>query len=573
MSQDLTRQQCPATLPKGTPSFAELLQRLEGEVLSPTRKRDFASALRRAAKAIGTPLEQTFAHAPWLQPRLANVSPQAMGLSAKTWSNVISDVRGAIEVLDRWKPRVNRRKDLSPEWLSLFSELVRADKKFMRFGLSTFIFFLSQRGIAPDEVNCGHAAAYRDELVSTQLRKAPEETYRKAVLSWNRAGAAHAFWPQQKLSAPSRQTKIRPDLDDLPASFRNDLEAYLRSLSSPDPLADSGFRKPLRPASIKSRRDRAMLFAGALINSGIAAAEVTGLAALVRVKNVHQGLSWLFSQNGGEPLSSHVPLANDLVAIARGYVRASDSDIAELERFAANLKRRFPRRRGMTEKNLDRLRVFRDKEALAKLLKLPEKLFERGLGCSNTPKGQIMLRDAVMLAVLRNHPIRRKNLLNLRLGQNIQRTRTGSAYLVISASDVKNSKNIEFEIAPGLLNMIDTYLARRPPSQWLFPSPQGDKPLTDVYARTRIPMIVKRELGFDVHIHFARHLAAFVFLENRPGHYEEVRRLLGHSSTSVTLDVYAGFETDSVGRRFADMLQDVRSRPSVKVPRWCPTTL
>jgi hypothetical protein len=215
------------------------------------------------------------------------------------------------------------------------------------------------------------------------------------------------------------------------------------------------------------------------IRSGVPAADITELAALVRVENVHRGLSWLFAQNDGEPLWSQGQLANLMVAIAKDHVRASDNDIAELERFAANLKRRFPRHRGMTEKNLDRLRVFRDKEALTKLLNLPEQLFERGVARSNTKQGLVMIRDAVMLAVLRNHPIRRKNLLNLRLDENIERTRTGGTYLVIPSTEVKNRKYIEFEITPDLLAMIDKYVAFRPASVWLFPGLHGDKPLSD----------------------------------------------------------------------------------------------
>lgn len=115
--------------------------------------------------------------------------------------------------------------------------------------------------------------------------------------------------------------------------------------------------------------------------------------------------------------------------------------------------------------------------------------------------------------------------------------------------------------------MIDTYIAYRPASPWLFPGRDGDRPLDPQYVSTRVPDLVKREVGAAMNIHLVRHLAAFIFLDARPGHYEEVRRLLGHSSTGTTLDFYASFETDSVGRRYSELIEEKRERTLKKERR------
>lgn len=556
--------QVAATLPKDTPSFANLLQRLEAADLPSIRKRDFASALRRVAEAINTPMDQCFSHAHWLQPRISAVSPAAFGISPKTWSNVLSDLRGAIATLDQAKPRVNRRKDLAPEWRDLFEQLVEADQRFVRFAVSGFVFFLSRIGVPPEEVSSEHALAYRDALVTTQLRKDPEETYRKAVLGWNRTAAAHPFWPQQLLSAPSRQRRIRPDKRELPERFLTDLDAYLKSLSEPDLFSEQVLVRPRRAATIKAHEDAIMLFAGALIRSGVPASELTSLAVLVVPALVKQGLTWLFNENEGNPRRSHVGLIYTLLSIARQHVMADEAETKELDRFAAKLKKLFPRRQGMTEKNLERIRAFRDKETLSKLLNLPERLFERGMACNRAKGRKILLRDAVMLAFLRHLPIRRKNLLGIRLDEHVERLRDGTAYLVVRASETKARKLIEFEIPPALLSMIDTYIAHRPASPWLFPGRDGHRPLDPQYVSTRVPKLVMREVGAVMNVHLARHLAAFIFLDARAGHYEELRRLLGHSSTGATLDAYAGFETDNVGRRYSELIEERREKPFKK---------
>lgn len=544
MSYLSSKPQPAAVLPKNTPTFAELFVRLDTADLEPTRKRDFASALRRVTHALGTPPDRTFAHAPWLQPRLSQITAQSIGLAPKTWSNIISNLRSAIETLDRSKPRVNRRKDLTPDWRALFDTLTAADKTSLRFSVSAFVFYLSRIGVAPSDVTNDHASAFRDELAASQLRKDPEETYRKSVLGWNRAGIAFAFWPQQKLSVPSRQKTIRPDKGGLPDAFLADLDTYLATLKAPNVLADNGPKRALRPATIKSRKDRVLMFAGALIQAGVPAESLTSLKPLVEVQNVQRGLTWLFAQNKDQPIKSHRYLCDTLFLIARDYVKAPQDELEKLAKIARKLKTMFPRTRGMTEKNHERIRIFRDKAALTKLLQLPERLFERGMQRKDKPQGLVLIRDAVMLAVLRNHAIRRKNLINLRLDENIERTQSGDAYLVFRRKEVKNKTYLDFEISPAPLEMIDTYVSLRPASNWLFPSPDGDRPLSEGYISTRVKQIIKRELGFDMNAHLARHLAAFVFLQHKPGHYEEVRRLLGHPRADRE-----GFS--SVGRGYA----------------------
>jgi integrase len=169
-----------------------------------------------------------------------------------------------------------------------------------------------------------------------------------------------------------------------------------------------------------------------------------------------------------------------------------------------------------------------------------------------------------MLAILRNHPIRRKNLLALRLDTHLDRSANGRTYLVVAEKDVKNRRGIEFEVDPALWDMIERHVAlrsaagRNPACPWLFPDAAGDGPLHESYVSSRLSRVIARELGVAFNMHLARHLAAYLFLLKKPGHYEAVRRLLAHSSTSVTLDAYAGFETDSVGRQYGDFIAEAR---------------
>jgi hypothetical protein len=99
------------------------------------------------------------------------------------------------------------------------------------------------------------------------------------------------------------------------------------------------------------------------------------------------------------------------------------------------------------------------------------------------------------------------------------------------------------------------------------PGRDGDRSLDPQYVSTRVPNLVLREVGAAMNVHLARLVAAFIFLDVRAGHYEEVRRPLGQSSISTALDFYASFETDNVGRRYSELIEEKRERPHNKCRR------
>ena len=61
---------------------------------------------------------------------------------------------------------------------------------------------------------------------------------------------------------------------------------------------------------------------------------------------------------------------------------------------------------------------------------------------------------------------------------------------------------------------------------------------------------IKRETGLTLNAHFFRHFAAFLFLCQRPGEYETVRRLLGHKTLQTTMDFYAEMTSKAAHDRY-----------------------
>ena len=64
-----------------------------------------------------------------------------------------------------------------------------------------------------------------------------------------------------------------------------------------------------------------------------------------------------------------------------------------------------------------------------------------------------------------------------------------------------------------------------------------------------------RELtGLDFHPHLFRKIGPKIYLDQRPGEYDLVRRKLGHKSTRYTFSIYTGSEVRAAHRHFDQVL-------------------
>ena len=59
-------------------------------------------------------------------------------------------------------------------------------------------------------------------------------------------------------------------------------------------------------------------------------------------------------------------------------------------------------------------------------------------------------------------------------------------------------------------------------------------------------------------MHLMRHLGAKLYLDENPGAYEVVRRVLAHKSMSTTINSYTGLETEAAVRHFDAVILGMR---------------
>ena len=155
--------------------------------------------------------------------------------------------------------------------------------------------------------------------------------------------------------------------------------------------------------------------------------------------------------------------------------------------------------------------------------------------------------------------MRLDNLVHLNIDRHIKRVKNGARselYIVIPADEVKNREMLEYELPEPAVRLFDRYmneyrplLLRGPEEGWLFPGKvHGHK--HQVTLREQLCRAVEKHTGLKVNPHLYRHVCAFFYLQEHPGDYETVRKLLGHRSVDTTMNFYAEFDGLAARRRY-----------------------
>jgi integrase len=279
---------------------------------------------------------------------------------------------------------------------------------------------------------------------------------------------------------------------------------------------------------------------------------------------VKQGLRYLLKHYGRQ--KTVYQIAQLLRVIARDYLQSGEECVAELGKICKRIPREKP---GMTDRNRERLRQLDDPKSVRMLLDLPAKLVRKAKRLDQSSRdAAVLVQLAVAIEILLVAPLRRRNLAGLSLDKHLQWSRAGrdgTLHLVIEAAEVKNEQALEFELpreSRELLKLyIEEYLPRLTKSSktWLIPG-RGDNPKVPAVLSKQITDIIFKETGLVIHMHLFRHIAAKLFLDNNPGQYEVIRRLLGHQNMQTTVNFYAGAEGLTAARHYDDTILKLRER-------------
>jgi hypothetical protein len=334
-------------------TLADVIDRINRRVdLSSRRRQDLTSAVRRFCRDLGCPPQELLADAADLRRRLARLSPLSAGLSPGSLRNLKSLVGKALIAAGIVSVPGRSRTPLAPNWRRLLGLLDPGE----RYLLSRFARWCTQRGIPPEDVDDDVMANFAQALLSHSLVGRPKQIHRNSCLAWNKASDTVEGWPRRKLTAPNHRRNYALSWSTFPASFRNDVDAFLRHLSGEDLLAETT-RNPASPETLKSRRKQILAIASAVVQAEWDPRTLCSLADLVNPDAARTALNVFWERNNRRKTGHIHNLALLLVNIGRHWVKLGPDDLEQLR----VLRRRVdPGKTGLTDGNRIKLLQFGD---------------------------------------------------------------------------------------------------------------------------------------------------------------------------------------------------------------------
>jgi integrase len=529
--------------------------------LSETRRRDLRSAVNCFAALTDSRPSLIPLDLPAIRSILDLTVPIQAKVSRKRWANLRSDLAAAIAA-SGLLPMVNTASvELSDSWVSLFE---RAGVPYLRYGLSRFARWASERQIAPAAVNKALVNQFIAELLERSLVRNIIQLRQNVVRSWN---ALICRLPNEGLQ-PIAVTKIqhgqpRVPWNELPQAFRDDVDHYMKWASVPDPLDDNARRKPLARKTLHLRRDQIHSAVTSAVAAGVRSGDLVNLGCLVEIDTFKKIFRHRFEAEGRKLTAYTHGVAGTLVAVAAEWVKVPSDHLSMLKAVRRKLGQiKF----GLTDKNKNFLRKFDDRRVLARLLNLPDKLWRQRTSELKTSRfGFVELQSGLAIEISLVAPLRMGNLSALAFDKHIcwPHGYEGPAWIIIGEDETKNKIALEFELPQQLSDRLTTYRNEIVPNitgvraTHLFVTWTG-KRRSQAAVTLAIEKTVLKYVGVRLTPHQFRHLAAKLLLDQNPDAYPLVQQLMGHRNLQTTINFYAGINTRRAGRAHSELISRLK---------------
>lgn len=538
-------------------TIAEGLRAIEASgSLSPKALADLRSAVKSFSRAVRRAAEDLPLAPPDLVPLLRKVAPPAHDMSAKRWKNICSGIarigRFTGHIVDAPSAHMFR----NAAWPRLLDAFDNEPWKSM---LRRFAGFCDREDIDPSVVDAKVLERYRRWLAANTYGVNGAETVKNIRGVWNRH-----FLPRHPQVLQAIATPVDPRRQVLPPtafpeSFTADLDAYVARLKSPDPFDPRRGRR-LAPLTIDERRRFLLRGASILVQEGMPAAQITGLACLANAGAMRTVLLAMLRRAGGRWTSNAEQMAVYIRAVAWQWVRLAEDAMKPLCDLSAMVR---VDHKGLGSRSRQRLVAFDNPQTLRKLFELPGDLMDAAekLLADEPTRAAHLYERGLALQLMLVLPMRRRNLEALDLVRHFERDASGRCLrLVIPASEVKNGIELSADMPAALaarlrrhLTVFRRHLPGAAESSWLFPSSNGGPRAMGSLVRI-LAREVRNATGAEFHCHMFRHIAASLLYDEDPANGPVVQRLLAHTQLKTTETVYGVMKTRGAQRRWGETL-------------------
>jgi hypothetical protein len=286
--------------------------------LNPARRRALVTAMNHVEHIIADRRALLVGYDAWSCAGLNRVlwarPAGAYGLSSKAFRDMLSGLRTTLIRLGVHAESGHGRNELNPVWAALYQALPTDER---RKGLIRFFRFLTLSGVTPETLIPESINQFDLWCRTEILHEDPCGLSRRSAGNWEFARQNVPGWPQIVLSRAGMRDHYALPFDSFPPSFAASVETFLGRLAAGPgdrfkagnpfrPLADRakagaltpaglapatkaggtassprGFARALAPRTIETRRWQIRVAATALVENGVPAEAITGLADLV----------------------------------------------------------------------------------------------------------------------------------------------------------------------------------------------------------------------------------------------------------------------------------------------------
>ena len=549
-------------------SFAELQQKIwVNDELSYPRRREIASAINTVATWFKLPLDLIPASTSFLRDRFKHVHPAHVNVSKRRIQNVRSLIMAAFRAEGIATKLAPYMTPMAPAWQTLWNML--EGSTYHRTELSRLFRYCSNQDINPDELNDDISAAYLDALETEALVTKPRTRHQSVCRVWNKCADLYneKGWPKITLTVPRYEERLYSIGKELVSDgIKQDLDDYLTFLAGDNPF--SAHAKPFKPKSLEAVKGHFWRYLSALHYQGVDLHKVWKLEELVTKDMFTLGMRWFWDRNEGKT-SKHI---GEMAWSVRCYVvKHLGADEETTSFYADAMSRLRVNQQGLSDKNQAAMAQFDDPKVVESFVSLPPRLWDKAAtmqktACSNriTKKARLLVQASVAIEILTFAPMRLSNLQGLRLDEHIS-WQAGRMRINIPHQQVKNDQALDFLLPESVSKRVMQYIddwrpfLTTPANPYLFPGRNG-KPKDSSALHNQIENTLWTEAGIRLTPHQFRHAAAKILLDAKPGHYEVIRKVLGHKSLTTTYSHYAGAETQAAISLYDDVIIQHRQK-------------
>lgn len=541
-----------------TITLLNLIDRIAADKdLTATRRRDLMSDLRCLARLLEREPIAVPADLKALKRVVNDLHHAQLELTRKRLQNIRSSLKF---VFDRYGIVTHNKAPLASQWACIRDRL---ETKRERDGLNALFQYCSACVIAPADLNDQVATDWLRWMTEETLRKKPRQLHRQACVIWNEVVDRYGLELPRLTVPDNRAPSFTLPWSDFPTAFTDDIDAHCRWMSGADLFTAHPPPRISKPSTIKLRRGHIRILASAAVIQGYPIEQLQSLRNLVSQDCVRAALEYYQTKLDGEFTTYVRDLTKTLISIAIHWVRDKD----QVDWVAERLRRMGRQRMGLTEKNRNTLRHFDDPKNIQLLLGLPGALLSAAEKSSISDyRKAVKVQIALAIELLTAAPLRLENLATLRLDTHltfIGKGKDRKAFISLPEESVKNGMPLEFPLPASTIELLDLYLKEYRPAiadldnPWIFAVPTGNKVAHTLGQQMKAT--IYKEIGLKITPHQFRHISAKLYLDLNPGHYEVVRRLLGHKSLKTTLGAYTGLEMKKAVEHYDQTLDKLRA--------------